>query len=79
MLIDGRDRRGWQDGLAAAGLAADLGAAVLLLDGTEVPGQTAKLVSTCGDPEVETVVIGVSLSEALVEALADLDGGTCTR
>lgn len=79
VLIDGRDRRGWQDGLAAAGLAADLGAAVLLLDGTEVPGETATLVSTCGDPEVETVVIGVSLSEALVEALADLDGGTCTR
>ncbi len=47
VLVDGYDEAGWTGGLAAAGLAADLDAAVLLTSGAPFTGDTADLRPGC--------------------------------
>lgn len=74
-MIDGFHPGGWKVGLAAAGLAADAGAPLLVV-GDEIPGAVAELVSSCGEPEVATVAIGV-VAEDVRAALDELDGGAC--
>lgn len=78
VVINGGDSEGWAFGLAAAGLAADAEAPVLLV-GTTVPGPTAGELSTCGSPSLETVVVGApALVPATVVAEIDrLDGQAC--
>lgn len=77
-VIDGRDPLGWMFGLAAAGLAADFRAPMLMVT-DQVTDATAAQVATCGEPSIETVVIGGSgtVADEIVAELDALDGGTC--
>lgn len=77
-IVDGVEDRGWAFGLAAAGLAADNNAPVLLSLG-EVTPATRRLVATCGDPEVDLTIIGdgTLVSGAVREYLDDLDQYGC--
>lgn len=77
--IDGYREDGWAFGLAAAGLAADAGAPLLLV-GAEVAEPTRALVASCGEPVVDTLLVGdrtviATTAERQVDAL---DGRTCT-
>lgn len=79
VAIDGHRGDGWAYGLAAGGLAADAGAPVLLV-GTEVAAPTRDLIAACGDPAVDTLLVGDrSVVTATAERQIDaLDGRTCT-
>ncbi|MGI9016987.1 MAG: S8 family serine peptidase [Euzebya sp.] len=59
VVINGWHDRGWAFGLAAAGLAADVGAPLLLVGGT-VPPATAALLgcATAGGPGTRITVLG---------------------
>jgi len=79
VAIDGHHEDGWAYGLAAGGLAADAGASVLLV-GTEVAPPSRALLAACGDPEVDTVLVGdrsvvTTTAERQIDAL---DGRSCT-
>jgi uncharacterized secreted protein with C-terminal beta-propeller domain/putative cell wall-binding protein len=69
---------GWTYGFAAAGLAADADAPVLLVT-DEVTEPTADLVSTCGAPEVDLAVVGDGdvVPAPLREQLDAADGLAC--
>ena len=77
-VVNGTQDRGWAFGLAAAGLAADRNAPVLLALDT-VTDATRRLVATCGTPEVDLTIIGdgTLVSGAVREYLDDLDGEGC--
>ena len=68
----------WTFGFAAAGLAADADAPILLVT-DEVTDATADLVSTCGEPAVELEVVGDGqvVPAALREQLDAADGLAC--
>ncbi|HEX4906006.1 MAG TPA: beta-propeller domain-containing protein [Acidimicrobiales bacterium] len=78
VVTNGVDDDGWAFGVAAAGLAAD-GDAPLLLVTDEVTEPTADLVSTCGEPEVDLTVVGdgATVPGALREQLDAADGFAC--
>ncbi|HYD10318.1 MAG TPA: beta-propeller domain-containing protein [Acidimicrobiales bacterium] len=78
VVSDGTDERGWAFGFAAAGLAADEEAPILLVT-DEVTEPTADLVSTCGEPEVDLTVVGDGgvVEPALREQLDAADGLAC--
>lgn len=77
-IINGAQDRGWGFGLAAAGLAADRDAPVLLVLDHVTPA-TRRLVGTCGGSEVDLTIIGDGslVSGAVREYLDDLDGEAC--
>lgn len=78
VVIDGWARDGWRHGLAAAGLAAQAGAPVLLADGqsSAQPGSTSTLVEACNTPSVDLLLVG-DLVDALAGTLESLDGRSC--
>ena len=80
VVSDGIDPRGWAFGFAAAGLAADASAPILLVT-DEVTEPTADLVSTCGEPEVDLTVVGDGgrVEPALREQLDAADGLACGK
>lgn len=69
VLIDGYRADGWAFGLAGAGLAADLGAPLLVV-GDDVPDATSRVLSSCAAPP-ETLVVGDAsvVSEAVVQTI----------
>ncbi|MFT5223382.1 MAG: hypothetical protein ACI867_001698 [Glaciecola sp.] len=77
-IVNGSQERGWAFGLAAAGLAADRDAPVLLTLGGITPA-TRRMVATCGAPQVDLTIIGdgTLVSGAEREYLDDLDGEAC--
>ena len=78
VVTNGVAEDGWAFGVAAAGLAADEDAPMLLVT-DEVTEPTADLVSTCGEPEVDLTVVGdgEAVPGALREQLDAADGFAC--
>jgi Tol biopolymer transport system component/putative cell wall-binding protein len=78
VIINGQHPQGWAFGLAAAGLSAD-GEAPMLMVTNQVTPATAALVSACGAPEVDLVLVGDAsvIPTALQQELDALDGGAC--
>lgn len=79
LLFDGFSENGWQFGLAGAGLAADLGASLLMAQADGLPSQTAALISSCGDAQVETLILGWEgvISAGVADTVDALDGSAC--
>ncbi|WP_370327813.1 cell wall-binding repeat-containing protein [Euzebya sp.] len=79
LVLNGFADDGWIFGLAAAGLAADLGGALLVVGADTVPPATQALLSTCGDPQVEVLVLGwrTVIQDPVLEEIDRLDGGAC--
>lgn len=83
VIVNGWSDRGWLWGTAAAGLGHLYNSPILLVSGNEVPEATARLVSTCGPPEVDLFVSGRSdgpaegVTDPAVQALDRLDGSAC--
>lgn len=69
---------GWAFGLAAAGLAADHTAPILLV-GDQLSPATAELLTRCQTPQTEVVIIGDSsiVTDSVRDQIDALDGGTC--
>lgn len=81
LLFDGFSEDGWTFGLAGAGLAADLGGALLMAQAESLPPQTEALLSHCGDtPVVEAIVLGWSgvIADSVLAQVDALDGGACS-
>lgn len=84
-VINGFDRNGWAYGLAAAGVAADWNAPLLLTTPIVdripkgVPVATAQLVSSCGSPSVDLLLVGTggAFPDATQKELDRLDGKGC--
>jgi hypothetical protein len=78
VLFHGSRPDGWAFGLAAAGLAADAKAPLLVL-GDDVPAPTAEVLRRCGAPAVDTLLVGSAavLSEQVRQQVDDLDGHGC--
>lgn len=78
VVAQGLADNSWTFGFAAAGLAADAGAPILLVT-DEVTDSTADLVSTCGEPAVDLAVVGDGgvVSAAVREQLDAADGFAC--
>jgi len=79
VIVNGYEPTGWAFGLAAGGLAADAGTALLVVDRTTVPAETASLVGACGAPKVDLVVVGGTDRDAdsVVGQLDAFDGSAC--
>lgn len=78
IAIDGWARDGWQAGLAAAGLSADTGAPVLLVNADPAvrPEPSRQLLATCGTPAVDTLMVG-NLSDGVAGWIEGADGSAC--
>lgn len=78
IVIDGWNRDGWKHGLAAAGLAADASAPMLLARGdrADQPSQTTSIVRACSTPQVDLVLVG-ALIDAVAGTLESQDGMSC--
>ncbi|WP_370326196.1 beta-propeller domain-containing protein [Euzebya sp.] len=78
VILDAGRPDGWAYGLSAAGIAADTGAPPLAVVGT-VSAATRRVVSTCGDPAVDLLLVGdESVIDTEVEAqLTTFDGTAC--
>jgi putative cell wall-binding protein len=78
VVTNGLADNGWSFGFAAAGLAADAGAPILLVT-DEVTDPTTDLVRTCGAPAVDVEVVGDGsvVPAALREQLDAADGYAC--
>ena len=78
VLIHGGREDGWAFGLAAAGLAADADAPLLLV-GDDVPGPTEALLRRCGNPDSDLLLLGGSgvISDQVRAELDRIDGQAC--
>lgn len=78
VLFHGFRPDGWAFGLAAAGLAADAQAPLLVL-GDDLPAPTADLLRSCGTPRTDLLLVGSAavLGNDLVTELDRLDGSGC--
>jgi hypothetical protein len=78
VVVHGGRLDGWAFGMAAAGLAADSDAPLLLV-GDDVPQPTATLLSRCGSPASDLLLIGgpTIISEQVRLELDRLDGQAC--
>jgi putative cell wall-binding protein len=74
LLINGYADNGWAFGLAAAGLAADLGVPLLVADTDRLPPETAFALDGCQAAHVDVLVIGGrSLIGSAAQHAADCD------
>jgi len=80
LLVNGTRPDGWAFGLAAAGLGADNGAPILLVDDT-LPEPTKEVIGTCNSGQSATTVVGSTsqVSNAVAQAARDAAAGACTR
>lgn len=78
MLINGYEDLGWATGLPAAGLSADLGAPLLVVQRDGVPPATAEMLTTCEPGTLDTVLLATS-EQVLDEVLAQVESldGAC--
>lgn len=78
IVIDGWARDGWHHGLAAAGLAADASAPVLLANTGSVaqPAATSDMVAACTTKSVDLLLVG-NVSDTVAGNLEALDGRAC--
>jgi subtilisin family serine protease/putative cell wall-binding protein len=78
VVINGFDPLGWAHGLAAAGLAADH-AAPLLVVTPDVTPATASLMGACGAAQVDAFLSGstAAIPDSTVRELDRIDGGRC--
>jgi uncharacterized protein YkwD/putative cell wall-binding protein len=78
IAIDGWAREGWQAGLAAAGLSADTGAPVLLVNADPAvrPEASRQLLAACGSPAVDVLMLG-NLSDSVAGWIEGADGSSC--
>lgn len=78
VVINGVHPQGWAFGLAAAGLASDHHAPLLMV-ADDVSPATAELASSCGTPQVDLVLVGGGsiISPTVEQRLDDLDGSGC--
>jgi uncharacterized secreted protein with C-terminal beta-propeller domain/putative cell wall-binding protein len=78
VVVNGEHPEGWAYGLAAAGLAADAMAPMVLVTDRVTPA-TRALVAGCGAPEVDLTVVGdgTVVPGATREHLDTLDGAAC--
>jgi putative cell wall-binding protein len=78
IIVNARDQAGWAWGLAAAGLAGDAHAAILLVD-TAVSEATLAEVRNCGETAVELVIAGNTdvISASVFDQLEAQDGADC--
>ena len=78
VIVHGGRADGWTLGLAAAGLSADSRAPVVLVSDAVAPSARV-LLRTCGEPEVDLVVMGdgTRVSPSVRERLDALDGSAC--
>ena len=78
VIAQGLAEDSWTFGFAAAGLAADAEAPILLVT-DEVTDATADVVSTCGEPAVDLEIVGDGsvVPAALREQLDAADGLAC--
>lgn len=72
-VIDGFHVDGWAYGLAAAGLAADAGAPLLMVNGESVPQVTADLVRGCHEVDLALIGGGTVVTHPAGVQLHDLD------
>lgn len=83
VVVDGYRTDGWAYALAAAGLAADTGAPLLLSSGGTVPSDTLAVASSpCGQgPTVDVVVVGDTpvVPDSVLAALDSVDGAPCAQ
>lgn len=79
LVIDGFRADGWAYGLAAAGLASDLDAPLLVVEPDGVPAATEDAVSHCGSPAVDLLLVGSTrvVGDVVADRLDGLDGGAC--
>lgn len=80
LLFDAFAENAWTFGLAGAGLAADRGAALLASGPDFLPPETEALLSTCGDPQVETLILGWEglIPASVATSVDQLDGEACS-
>lgn len=80
LVVNGSDEFGWAHGLAAAGLAADTNAPILLTGNDSNPPETEAAVTGCVDEPVTLTGVGptTALDPALLTALDALDEDPCT-
>lgn len=77
LVIDGWARDGWRHGLAAAGLASDANAPVVLTTNDRTaPPPTRSLLTACDDPAVDLVVVG-EITNVVASVLESFDGQPC--
>lgn len=78
VVVDGWGPTAWQDGLAAAGLAADQSSPLLLAtaDGSRQPAATAALAKACDAPNVDVLLAG-GIDNIVADWLESLDGAAC--
>ncbi len=81
IVMNGWMEDGWAYGLAAAGLAADTGAPLLLTQADTVPIDTLRQVAAgCEEPAgFDVVVVGTPqrISAAATDLITSVDGGPC--
>lgn len=78
VMMNAFDDAGWPFGLAAAGLAADADAPVLMMSSEHVPAESVAHVDGCVDEPVTLTAIGGSLIDDFLFALLDSsDTGLC--
>lgn len=81
VVVNGYAPDGWAYGLAAAGVAADAGAPLLLSQAESVPMETVRrTASPCGlAPSIDVLLIGAGerLGAAVADLVTRVDGGTC--
>ena len=78
VVVNGFRPDGWAFGLAAAGIASDAEAPVVIV-GDQVSPATAAMVSACGSPAVDLLLVGDStiIGRGVVDELDRLDGSGC--
>jgi putative cell wall-binding protein len=78
VVINGFHPTGWAAGLAVAGTAADARAPLVVVTPL-VPRATQTLVSSCGAPEVDLLVVGdiATIPAETIQELDRLDGSAC--
>ncbi len=78
VLFHGTRQDGWAFGLAAAGLSADAGAPLLVVD-DGVPAATAELLVRCGSAQLDTLLLGAGsvIGDNIRDQVDRLDGATC--
>lgn len=79
VMVDGARADGYAYGLVAAGLAADSAVPALMVT-DRVSAATRRLVSTCGVPEVDLLIVGDEsvISEQIADELDGLDRDACS-